>query len=124
MVNPGFHPEYILTIRMTPNQSLCKERSACIAVYGELLRRTRAITGVSDAAVANTIPMDGEFGASTIPVDLEGHPKTPDFPAPMFLATAITPDYLRMMRIPLLAGVDLNGASATTCTGTPVPCDS
>lgn len=112
-VNPGFHPEHLLTIRINPNQSLCRKRMACVALYDDLLRQARTVSGVLDAAVANTVPLDSEV--PTIPVDVEGHPKTADFPAPMFWIGAISPDYLRMLRIPLLAGrgfMDSDGASS------------
>jgi putative ABC transport system permease protein len=101
-VNPGFQPEHILTIRITPNQSLCKQQATCVALYTELVRRARGISGVSEAAVANTIPMDGKFGLEIVPVDVEGH--TLDFPTPVFLGGAITPGYLQMMHIPLQEG--------------------
>jgi predicted permease len=103
-VDPGFRAEHILTIRISPNQSLCNNRLACVALYNNLLERARGISGVSDAAIANTIPMDGKYVVSSIPVDVEGHPKTADFPAPMFWAGAISPNYYDIMRIPLLAG--------------------
>ncbi|MBZ5625475.1 MAG: ABC transporter permease [Acidobacteriia bacterium] len=116
-VNRGFRTEHILTIRITPDQSMCKERAACIAHYRELLGRAHAIPGVSEAAVANTIPLDGKFGGSVIPVDVEGHPKSADFPAPMFLASAITPDYFSITRIPLLAGRVLREADGANSAG-------
>jgi predicted permease len=116
-VNPGFHAEHILTIRITPNQSLCKERAACIALYDDLVRSARAIPGVASAAVANTIPMDGRFALAALPVDLEGHPKSADFPSPMFWAGSITPDYLPMMRIPLLAGRGFTEADGANSSG-------
>ena len=103
-VQPGFRPEQILTIRITPNQSLCNERAACIALYDDLLQRARAIPGVTAAALANTIPMDGKYEFAAIPVDVEGYPKSADFPAPMFWSGAITPGYLSMVNIPVLAG--------------------
>jgi putative ABC transport system permease protein len=116
-VDPGFRAEQILTIRITPNQSLCDDRPRCIALYDELLSRARAIPGVSGAAIASTIPMDGRFTLSAIPVDVEGHPKTADFPAPMFWAGAITPDYLSILRIPLLAGRAFSAADGAQSPG-------
>lgn len=50
----------------------------------------------------NSVPLDGQLPAQ--PVDVEGHPKTADHPAPMLLAYAVSPDYISMMHIPLLAG--------------------
>jgi putative ABC transport system permease protein len=116
-VDPGFRAEHILTIRIGPNQSLCDNRLACVALYNNLLERARGISGVSDAAIANTIPMDGKYVRSSIPVDVEGHPKTADFPAPMFWAGAISPNYYEIMRIPLIAGrrfTPTDGASSSS----------
>jgi predicted permease len=100
--NPGFNPNGVLTVRISPNQSLCAQRSACIALYDRILDRARDIQGVSDAAVANTVPLASEL--PTIAVDLEGHPKSVDFPAPVFWIGAISPGYLHLMKIPLVAG--------------------
>ncbi len=101
-VNPGFNPERILTVRLSPNQSSCAQPASCIALYDRLLGEARGISGVSDVAVANTIPLDGQI--PSLPFDVEGHPKTADFPAPMFWAGAITPDYFQMLHIPLREG--------------------
>jgi putative ABC transport system permease protein len=102
-VNPGFRPEHILTVRVSPNRAFCEERSACIALYDELRRRARALSGISDVAAANALPLSGEIPA--IPVEVEGHPLRPaENLAPMLWAGAITPEYFRIMRIPLLTG--------------------
>lgn len=102
-VNPGFQTEHILTVRVSPNQSLCGHRAACIALFNELVRRTAEIPGVRDAAAANTVPMDADF--PSIPVAVEGHPYVPGHSMwPMFWAGAVTPSYFHLMRIPILAG--------------------
>jgi putative ABC transport system permease protein len=102
-VNPGFQPGNILTLRVSPNQSLCRERAACIAFFQELVRRTEEISGVHDIAVANTLPMAANI--PSIPVAVEGHPYVPgQTDWPMFWAGAVTPSYFRVMRIPILAG--------------------
>jgi predicted permease len=99
--DPGFHAEHVLSVRVTPNQSFCNDRGRCIALYDELLRSARGIPEVAEAAVANTVPLDGEVPA--IPADVQDHPKTADF-VPMLWAGAISPDYLPLMHIPVLAG--------------------
>jgi predicted permease len=103
-VDPGFRPEHVVTMRISPNQSFCATRAVCVSRYSDLLVRAAAVPGVAAAALANVVPMDDQIGSSLIPIDLQDHPKGPDFPAPMMLARAITPGYLRMMNIPLLAG--------------------
>ena len=102
-VNPGFATEHILTVRVSPNQSFCRERAACIALFNELVRRTAEIPGVHAAAAANTVPMAADI--PSIPVAVEGHPYVPGSSMwPMFWAGAVTPSYFRLMRIPILAG--------------------
>jgi putative ABC transport system permease protein len=95
--NAGFDPTDIVTVKISPNQSTCNQRPACIA-----------LDGVEAAAIANTVPLDPSM--PMIPVDVEGHPKSVDFPAPMLWAGAVSTDYLRLMSIPLLAGRALNDA--------------
>ncbi len=102
-VNPGFQPQSIYTLRVTPNEALCRERESCIGFYDELLRRTAGIPGVLEATAANTVPMSSEIPA--IPVVVEGHPYVPAVRvAPMMWSGAVAPSYFRVMRIPILAG--------------------
>jgi predicted permease len=100
--NPGFKAQRILTLKINPNDSFCTHREACIAFYDRLLQRTRSTPGVIEAAFVNTLPLTGELPA--IATDVQGHPRTPEFPSPMLWAGAITPDYLRLMGIPILSG--------------------
>jgi predicted permease len=113
--DPGFRPAGILTVRISPNQSACAQRPACIALYEALLGRTRGIPEVEDTAIANTVPLDGDL--PTLAVDVEDHPKSVDHPAPMFWAGAISPGYIRMMRIPLLAGREFTDADGAGSAG-------
>jgi predicted permease len=98
---PGFVPDGILTVRISPNQSFCAQRASCVALYDRLLARASEIPG----AIAGTLPLDGD--QPTLAVDVEGHPKSADFPSPLFWGGAVSPGYIRMMQIPLLAGRDL-----------------
>ena len=110
---PGFEPGRVLTIRISPNQLSCRQRSACVALYNRVLAQAEKISGIDAAAVSNSVPLDGEL--PTIPVDLEGHPKTAEHPAPMFWFGAVSPGYFRMLHIPLIAGKSFtvqDGASA------------
>src|SRR5579885_2850752 len=102
-VNPGFDPKQVVTLRVSPNTSLCPQRAACVAFYNELLRRAQSLTGVSAVAAANAVPLDGRL--PQIPAEIEGHPVIPGATlAPMLLAGAVTPGYFRLLRIPLLEG--------------------
>jgi putative ABC transport system permease protein len=108
-VNPGFQPQRVLTLRVSPNQSLCTQRTACIALYDELLRRAREIPGVRDAAAANTLPLAANIPSSAVKV--EGLPYAPaERTAPLFWAGAVTPGYFRLMGIPIVQGRTLEDA--------------
>jgi predicted permease len=112
--NPGFDPGRIIAARMSPDPSSCARREDCAALYDRLLARVHAVAGVESAAVANSLPLDGDL--PTIPVEMEGHPKTVDHPAPVFAYGAVTEEYFRMLRIPLVAGryfTRADGASAS-----------
>jgi putative ABC transport system permease protein len=110
-VSPGFQPEHVLTLRISPDQSLCKQRAACIALYDEVLRRTSEIPGVREAAAANTVPLSSFVPASAVKV--EGLPYVPaERGAPMFWAGAVTPEFFRLMSIPILRGRAFASADA------------
>jgi predicted permease len=104
-VNPGFSPQHILTLRVWPDQSFCRERSRCIALYAQLLQRTHEISGITDVAATNVLPLSGEV--PSIPAETEGHPGVPDTLGPMLWAGAVTPEYFRVMGIPVLEGRSL-----------------
>ena len=113
--HPGFAPEHILTVRISPNQSACKVRTACVALYDRMLSSARGISGVENAAIANSIPLDGRL--STVPVDVEGHPRTADHPSPMLWLSAVSPAYISLLHIPLLMGRELTDADGANSAG-------
>ena len=102
-VEPGFESARVLTVRVSPNPATCRERSACVALYDELVRRTRELGGVSEVAAASAVPLDGQ--EPLLPVEMEGHPLRPTDPTPPLLwAGGVTPAYFRLMGIPLVRG--------------------
>jgi predicted permease len=113
-LNPGFMTERVLTVKISPNDSFCTNRQSCVAFYDRLLGQARSVRSVMDAALANTIPLDGQ--APTLPVDVEDHPRTADFPSPMLWNGAVTQDYFRVMHIPLISG-----RTFTTVDGSDAP---
>ncbi|HVO97151.1 MAG TPA: ABC transporter permease [Bryobacteraceae bacterium] len=101
-VRTGFDPGQVLTLRISPNPSFCRQRESCVSLYEGLLRQVRGFSGVSDVSIASTVPLDGE--APSLAVDLEDHPKSAEFPAPMFWIGAVSADYFEMLRIPIMQG--------------------
>ena len=110
-VNPGFSPQQILTVRVTPNQSFCEERSRCVALYSQLLEHIQSVSGVSEVAATNALPLSGEVPA--FPAEMDGHLNIPGQTLePMLWAGAITPEYFSMMHTPLLAGRTFTAADS------------
>jgi putative ABC transport system permease protein len=110
-VNPGFEPEHVLSVRVHPNPSSEMNRRSYIAFYDQLLQQAHKITGVSEVAAANTLPLSGEY--SGLPVELEGHPLiASENIAPMFWAGAVTPEYFEVMKIPILQGKSFSYADS------------
>ena len=101
-VNTGFQSDAVLTARITPNQAFCADFSRCQSFYSALLDRTRGLPGVQGVAVVNVLPLSGRINAFA--GDVEDHPRDPKDPAPVLSETIITPDYLRLMGVPLLRG--------------------
>jgi predicted permease len=109
-MNPGFGPEQIVTARITPNESFCNDRGRCDQFYRNLVERVRGIPGVSDAAVVNTLPLDGRLNKRSQHV--EGYVPAPGKPDPLFWQNVVSPDYFRVMRIPVLRGRDFTNADS------------
>ncbi|HKV38090.1 MAG TPA: ABC transporter permease [Blastocatellia bacterium] len=102
-VNPGFRSEQILTVRVFPDRTSYPNPETRLALYDRLLGEAKRISGVSDVAAANTIPLSRDIPA--VAVEAENHPASPSQRLdPMFWAGAVTLDYFRIMGIQLLEG--------------------
>ncbi len=106
--NPGFRAEYIVTARVTPNQSFCEMAGRCQTFYNDLLAGVRSLPEVKEAAGVNGLPLGG--GYEVIPSDVEGFAIPAGAHVPMMMERVITPNYVHVMGIPLLKGRDLTEA--------------
>ena len=114
-LNPGFGSEHIVTARITPNESFCDDRGRCDQFYRNLVEQVRAIPGVSDAAVVNTLPLGGRVNKRA--ADFEGYVPSAGEPDPLLWEYYVSADYFRLMGIPLLRGRDFTNADSA---GTPL----
>jgi putative ABC transport system permease protein len=108
--NPGFRTDHVLTARITPNRSFCSEVGRCQTFYRDLLERVRALPEVKDVGAVDNLPLGGDW--ETIPSDIEARPVVPGAHVPMLMERICTPEYLRIMGIPLLQGRALTDADA------------
>jgi predicted permease len=118
-VNPGFHPEHILTARITPNESFCSDAKRCLAFYRSVRDQVQSFPGTSGAALVNTLPLGGRVSKRSL--DVEGYDVPAGEDVPLFWLNVVTPEYFRVMGIPFLGGgsftdSDVSGAPVAVIT--------
>ena len=100
-LNPGLNPRNVLTARFALSPNALANPSQIRSAWQEVLDRARQVPDVQFAALADIVPMrEGEnvlnyrATPNPLPADQE----------PFALASSVTPDYLKVMGIPLHQG--------------------
>jgi len=101
-VNAGFNASRVITMELSLPESRYPEGPQWAAFYEQLVRRLQGLPGVQFAGATTQLPLSGDVGNTTFeivgaPPAQPGEWKTTDW-------IAITPDYCRVMQIPLHAG--------------------
>src|SRR5262249_11158679 len=101
-VRPGFDPEQLLTLQLSPPASAYKNYEQITALYERLVDRIQALPGVQAAGVADLIPITGNNN-DTI-VQHEDRPL--DFSSPDVRVDyrVVSPGYFRAMGLRLISG--------------------
>jgi predicted permease len=100
-LNPGLDPRNVLTARFALSPSTLADSSQIRSAWQDVLDRARQVPGVQFAALADIVPMrDGE---NVLNYRTSPNPLPPD-QEPFALASSVTPDYLKVMGIPLHQG--------------------
>jgi predicted permease len=100
-LNPGLDPRNVLTARFALSPNALANSSQIRSAWQEVLDRARQVPDVQFAALADIVPMrEGEnvLNYRTTPNPL------PADQEPFALASSVTPDYLKVMGIPLHQG--------------------
>jgi putative ABC transport system permease protein len=101
-VDPGFRAEQVVAVEIPlpsfPRDTATRAR----AFYDDVLTRVRALPRMRMAAVTSTLPFGTTHGGAAI--DIEAHPTPPGGEVPFPELTTVSPDYLRVLGIPLLSG--------------------
>ena len=102
-VDPGFRSEHVHSARIAPNQSFCDDAERCLAFYHNLLDQVRTSPAVAGTALVNTLPLGGRVAKRSL--DVENYtPRAGQDLSPLFWLHVVTPEYFRVMGIPLLSG--------------------
>jgi len=114
--DPGFRADRILSLQFSLVGQAYAEDSAVVVFQDRALEKLRAIPGVEGAALAGQIPFGGN--ADCWGFHVNGRMKPNPVDDPCVERYGITPDYLRVMGVPVLNGRSFT--SADTTAGQPV----
>lgn len=103
-VDPGFNPHGVMAA-MVPlaGQDMSKNQARQATFVGTVVDGLKAQPGVAAAAAVQPLPFDPNGGGSCS-FAIVGRPRAANDPGPHSQLTLATPDYLKVMQIPLLAG--------------------
>ena len=110
--SPGFNPDRILSLQFSLVGQAYAEDQAVVAFQHRALEKLRAIPGVEGAALAGQIPFGGNGDCWGFHAN--GRMKANPADDPCIERYGITPDYMKLMGIPLMAGRTFTEADAGT----------
>jgi len=102
-VNPGFDPKNVIEAEVSLPQFQYSTPQQWTAFANELLARLHAQPGLRDSALAAPLPMDRQ-GEANFGFSIVGNPPLPPGKSTTADYATVSPDYFRVMRIPLLRG--------------------
>ncbi len=109
-VNPGFDPDHLLTLEIQSTGPRYDDDAAVWNYHDRVRDAVAAVPGVVSADVTTEVPLGGNFDGNGV----RAQDKPLDNPelAPSGQRYAVSPGYLRAMRIPVLEGRDFGTADA------------
>jgi putative ABC transport system permease protein len=96
-VNLGYDPTGVLTAKIDPSGDKYEGLDRVGTFYQELLRRVRTIPNVREAGLINSLN-------ASFPFSIDEHPPLPPEQQPAAQINQVSPDYFRVLGIPLRAG--------------------
>jgi predicted permease len=100
-LDPGFDFRNVLAARMALSPEVLRNPAQIRAAWQDVLDHARRVPGVQFVATVDTVPM--REGNNRVPYSTSPAMPPPN-EQPLALATSVTPDYLKVMGIPLLKG--------------------
>lgn len=107
---PGFNPDRVMAIQTwlpgpnNPSEDIYQTATKESVLLREILRRSRALSGVEEAAVADVAALPlGHSRPSQLPLIREGV-ETMDNQAPRINSPIVSPEYFHLLGMPLLRG--------------------
>ena len=101
-IDPGFNTQNVLTMKVALSPTVVSTPAGIRLAFQQMLTRVAAVPGVQSAAFTSQVPL-GE-GDSEIPFWPGAGPQPPQDRMTSAMFSIVTPDYLRVMHIPLRRG--------------------
>jgi predicted permease len=103
-VDPGFKTANVLSLRLSLDWTKYAKRAELNQFFHQVVSRVSGLPGVESAAVSVMVPLNGNAGTMTGGVLLEGRPVNPGDLPPQVNFELASPDYFRVLGVPILAG--------------------
>ena len=106
-VNPGFRPDHLLTMRLSPNFSHYQQPQQFTGLWKNILSRTQAVPGVQSAALASNFPFSPTAianGPGSTNFQIEGRMLSQGELAPVVDLTVVSSAYFDTVHQPLVKG--------------------
>ena len=100
-LDPGLNMHDVMAARFALSPGTLRNPEQIRAAWQDVLDRARRVAGVESVAVADIIPM--REGENSLPYRTSADQPPPN-QEPLALASCVTPDYLKVMGIPLRQG--------------------
>ena len=100
-LNPGVNIQNVLTARTALSPATLTNPAQIRTTWDDILDRARHVPGVQSIATVDTVPLregNNQIGYQTTP------DARPENQQPLVLASSVSPDYLKVMGIPLRQG--------------------
>ncbi len=114
-VNPGFDPHNVLTMEFSLPVTKYPRGKPVIDFYNETLRRVKNLPGVEAAALTTILPLSGTNSDSSFHIEGRDSRVTKVFPDEEI--RVITPDYFRVLKMPILQGRGFTEADSPDAPG-------
>lgn len=101
-VRPGFDPDHVISMRVALNDPAYKELPARVRFFEDVGERISHLPGVTMQGAISSLPFSSVVNWGTIFV--EGYAPPANEPELQSDMRNISPDYLRMMKVPLVKG--------------------
>jgi putative ABC transport system permease protein len=105
----GFNPQNVLTLSVAPSGEPYRTAGQRVLFYRQALEHLRALPGVLEAGVVNSLP---PYSESTGPITIAEHGGHADEHLPGGAYTVTGPGYFRTLQIPLLRGRDFSAGDS------------